>query len=107
MVNRVLARCGTDTKDRELAEKYSLQNSLNELTQDFLKQLNLARQYRSVGLNRRAVEEYERAYNQLPEAFRTRIDPGTAAKAREAMQDGEFARASDLFEQLFRLVDTP
>jgi tetratricopeptide (TPR) repeat protein len=107
LVNSVLAKCAMAPKDRESAEKYSLQNSLNELKQDFLQQLNLARQYRSVGLQRRAVEEYERAYNELPEAFRTKADPSTAAEARKAMQDGEFTRASDLFEQLFQLIETP
>jgi hypothetical protein len=107
LVNQVLAKCGKDPTDREAVKKYSLQDSLNELKQNFLQQLALARQYRSVSLNRNAVEEYEKAYNELPESFRAEIDLSTATRAREAMQDGDFTRASDLFEQLFRLIETP
>jgi tetratricopeptide (TPR) repeat protein len=107
LINRVLAKCPMNSKEREKAEKYSLQNSLSELNQEFLQQLNLARQYRSVGLHRRAAEEYEKAYNELPESLRAKTDQLAASTAREAMHDGEFARASDLFEQVFRLVETP
>ncbi|HWY19880.1 MAG TPA: DUF2442 domain-containing protein [Candidatus Acidoferrum sp.] len=107
LVNQVLAKCGRNPKDRETARKYSLQDSVNELKQGFLQQLNLARQYRSAGLHRRAAKEYEGAYNELPESFRAEIDVSTAGKAREAMQQGDAMRASDLFEQLFRLIETP
>jgi hypothetical protein len=107
LVNRVLGKCSTGPKDRETAEKYSLQNSLDKLTQDSLQQLNLARQYRSVGLQKRAAEEYETAYNELPQSFHKESDTAIAARAREAMQDGEYARASDLFEQLFQKIEGP
>ena len=107
LVERDLARCPMAAKDRKAAEKYSLQSSLNELERDFLQQLSLARQYRSVGLQRRAVEEYERSYNQLPESFSSKVDPSTSARALEAMFSGEFSRSSDLFEEAFRLVETP
>ena len=58
-------------------------------------------------LQRRAVEEYERSYNQLPESFSSKVDPSTSARALEAMFSGEFSRSSDLFEEAFRLVETP
>lgn len=74
---------------------------------DFLQELNLARQYRSKGEHRHAAKEYQRAYNELPESLRTKVNPSTVAGARKAMQDGEYTLASDLFEQLFRLIETP
>jgi Tfp pilus assembly protein PilF len=93
-------------RDRELAEKYVLQSSLAEQRQDLLHTLGVARQYRSVGDHEKAVQEYDIAYNELPESFHSKKVALIAQKAREAFDNRDFRTASDLFEEAFSMIAT-
>jgi hypothetical protein len=105
-VSNAIADCTQDPVVRQKAEELSIQSSLQELDQQFYRQLNIARRYRNYGLQQSAAEEYQKAYNELPKRPRSGLDDFVAAKARKAFDNGDFQSASDLFEQLFARIGT-
>jgi hypothetical protein len=105
-LSNAIADCTQSPEVRQKAEELSIQSSLQELEQQFLKQLNLARRYRNYGLQQTACEEYKKAYNELPKPRRPRLDESVAAKAREACDNKDYQTASDLFEQFFAGIGT-
>jgi hypothetical protein len=105
-VSNAIGKCGLRPEDRKEAEVSSAQSALRELDRQFLDQLSGARRYRNAGLQNRAASEYEEAYNRLPASRRRGLDESIAAKARQALDNRDFPRASDLFEQFFALIGT-
>jgi hypothetical protein len=106
-ISNAVAKCTQNPKGRIEATQNSVQNQLNELDQQFLSQLSIARQYRSVGLQNQAALEYSKAYDELPQARRNSLDESIALKARQALENRDFPAASDLFEQFFGPIGTP
>jgi hypothetical protein len=105
LMNSGQGLCGSTPGDQQIAEQAVLQSKANE--DEFTQHLSLARLYRNAGLQSEASREYEKAVEFTTTPIARMLDPKIRASAQEALNNQDFSKASDIFEQYFGQIQGP